>query len=205
MTTICPVPPTTRGLSEQAQSRTDWELVRAAQCGDVDAFGELYERHHPGVFAYVLVLVHDRPLAEDLASETFCRALRAIRSVSERHSDPGTWLFAIARNLVLDHWKRARSRREMSDTPTVEGAGETHTDLRPNPEQRALQSEDHTLLAALLARLNPAHSTCLVLRYGLGLSIKEIAARLDRTPGATTTLIGRALGRARELNVRAAA
>jgi RNA polymerase sigma-70 factor (ECF subfamily) len=85
-----------------------WELVAAAQQGDQNAFGQLYDRYVDVVFRFVLFRVGDRPLAEDLTSETFLRALRRISSVSYQGRDVGAWFVTIARNLVLDHVKSSR-------------------------------------------------------------------------------------------------
>src|SRR4029450_11140113 len=81
---------------------------------DQDAFGQLYDRYVDVVFRFVLFRVGDRPLAEDLTSETFLRALRRISSVSYQGRDVGAWFVTIARNLVLDHVKSSRYRLEMT-------------------------------------------------------------------------------------------
>src|SRR3712207_9047524 len=79
-----------------------WQLVKAAQEGDTDAFGVLYDQYVDMVFRYVLFRVGgDRAFAEDVTSETFLRALRSIGSVSYQGRDVGAQFVTTARHIVL--------------------------------------------------------------------------------------------------------
>src|SRR5436309_1579852 len=110
-----------------------WELVHAAQAGDSEAFGLLYDRYVSSVYRYVLFRVGDRTLAEDVTSETFLRALRRISSVSYQGRDLGAWFVTIARNLVLDHVKSSRYRLEVATAEVDDSAR-----VESGPEQRVL-------------------------------------------------------------------
>jgi hypothetical protein len=88
-----------------------WRLVTAAQAGDGEAFGQLYDRYVDTVFRFIYFRVNDRALAEDFTSETFLRALRRISTISYQGRDIGAWFVTIARNIILDHMKSARHRR----------------------------------------------------------------------------------------------
>lgn len=113
----------TRTPAEEQQVLATWEVVAAAQGGDADAFGLLYDRYVDMVFRYVLFRVNDRCLAEDLTSETFLRALRRITSITYQGKDVGAWFVTIARNIVLDHVNRVgtawSSAPRRSSTPTA--------------------------------------------------------------------------------------
>ena len=89
-------------------------LVRRAQEGDAEAFGELYDHYVTMVHRYVYHRVGDRATAEDVTSETFVRALRRIDSLSFQGRDVGAWLVTIARNIILDHVKSSRYRLEVT-------------------------------------------------------------------------------------------
>ena len=91
-----------------------WRLVTAAQDGDGEAFGQLYDRYVDTVFRFIYFRVNDRALAEDFTSETFLRALRRISTISYQGRDIGAWFMTIARNIVFDHAKSARFRLEMT-------------------------------------------------------------------------------------------
>ena len=106
-----------------------WRLVTAAQEGDGEAFGQLYDRYVDTVFRFIYFRVNDRALAEDFTSETFLRALRRIGSVNYQGRDIGAWFVTIARNIILDHMKSARNRLEITTDDTL-GA----QDRAPSPE-----------------------------------------------------------------------
>ena len=75
-------------------------LVTLAQQGDGEAFGQIYDRYVDAVYRYLYYRVGSAPLAEDLTSETFVRALRRIDSFHWQGKDIGAWFVTIARNLV---------------------------------------------------------------------------------------------------------
>ncbi|MFV2019356.1 sigma factor [Micromonospora sp. LOL_023] len=99
--------PTPHHESTSAGRDTDtvevWELVQRAQAGESEAFGLIYDRYVDTVFRYVYFRVGNRPLAEDITSDTFLRALRRIGGFTRHSHDLGTWLVTIARNLIADH------------------------------------------------------------------------------------------------------
>ena len=174
-----------------------WTLVRAAQDGDTDAFGLLYNRYLDMVFRYVLFRVGDRSLAEDLTSETFLRALRRIATVSYQGRDVGAWFVTIARNLVLDHVKSSRYRleittAEINDPPT--GANPAS-----GPENEVLAAATNAELMRCVAKLNADQQECIVLRFLQGLSVAETATIMGRNEGAIKALQHRAVRRLAQL------
>ncbi|WP_156934958.1 sigma-70 family RNA polymerase sigma factor [Pseudonocardia spinosispora] len=171
-----------------------WDLVRATQAGDQQAFGQLYDRYHEMVFRYVLFRVSDRQLAEDLTAETFLRALRRIQSVSYQGRDIGAWFVTIARNLVLDHVKSSRYRLEQTTSEIA--------DLSPSttgPEQQVLDGATHEELLRCVAKLNSDQKECIALRFLQGLSVAETARLMGRNEGAVKALQHRAVRRLAQL------
>ncbi|WP_445185937.1 sigma-70 family RNA polymerase sigma factor [Pseudonocardia sp. Cha107L01] len=171
-----------------------WDLVRATQAGDQEAFGQLYDRYHEMVFRYVLFRVGDRQLAEDLTAETFLRALRRIASVSYQGRDIGAWFVTIARNLVLDHVKSSRYRLEQTTSEIA--------DLSPSttgPEQQVLDGATHEELLRCVAKLNSDQKECIALRFLQGLSVAETARLMGRNEGAVKALQHRAVRRLAQL------
>src|SRR5919197_4895767 len=83
------------------------------------AFADVAERHLDDVYRYLLVFTRDTSLAEDLAAETFERALRSWRRFDPRRAAPRTWLCALARNAALD-WFRAEKRRRRREERAAE-------------------------------------------------------------------------------------
>ncbi len=184
-----PAPETTDSVSPAG-----WDLVRATQAGDQEAFGQLYDRYHDMVFRYVLFRIGDRQLAEDLTAETFLRALRRIGSVSYQGRDIGAWFVTIARNLVLDHVKSSRYRLEQT-TSEIQ-------DLSPStcgPEQQVLDGATHEELLRCVAKLNSDQKECIALRFLQGLSVAETARLMGRNEGAVKALQHRAVRRLAQL------
>src|SRR5579872_4584854 len=84
---------------------TDESLMQAAQGGDLDALGELFERHHRPVFQFLSRTTGDVSVAEDLVQDVFMRILR-YRHTYDPASRFQTWLFRIARNARADYFRR---------------------------------------------------------------------------------------------------
>ena len=172
-----------------------WALVKAAQCGDMAAFGELFDRYFDMVFRFALVRMNgDRAQAEDIAQETFVRALRRITSVTYQGRDIGAWFVTIAKNLIFDHVKSSRYRLEQATDDIVEHSPTTH-----GPEQQVLDGATTDELLRCIRRLNPDQQECITLRFLQGLSVAETAALMDRQEGAVKALQHRAVRRLAQL------
>ncbi|MEU4802279.1 sigma-70 family RNA polymerase sigma factor [Actinosynnema sp. NPDC023587] len=184
---------TIRGAQDDAVEEP-WDLVRAAQSGDTDAFGALYDRYVDVVFRYVLFRVGDRTLAEDVTSETFLRALRSIGSISYQGRDVGAWFVTIARNIVFDHVKSSRYRLEVT---TAEPAD--NREVTSGPEQEVLTGAANAELLKCVAQLGEDQRECITLRFIQGLSVAETAAKMGRNEGAIKALQHRAVRRLAQL------
>jgi RNA polymerase sigma-70 factor (ECF subfamily) len=172
-----------------------WDLVRAAQQGDRNAFASLYGRYVGVVFRFVLSRVGDRSLAEDLTSETFLHALRGIGSVRNQGSDVGAWLVRIARNLVLDHVKSSRYRKER----LTEEVAHLTSGVVAGPEDVVVAAVVAATRSAEVMRcvawLTAAERQCVLLRFWQGCSVTETAAVMGRSVGAVKACQHRAVRR----------
>ena len=147
-----------------------------------EALIALYDAALDDVYGYLLHRCGSPPVAEDLTSETFLAAADAVRRGSV-HELTVAWLIGVARNKLVDHWRR-REREQRSLTAV---AGE------PEPIVDALDGHIDTLTAhAVLAELGSHHRTALTLRYVDGLPVRQVAELLDRSEGATEALLVRA-------------
>ncbi|MFI6481408.1 sigma-70 family RNA polymerase sigma factor [Nonomuraea sp. NPDC050663] len=164
-------------------------LVLRAKTGDSDAFGTLYDRYLDLVYRYIYFRVGSHPLAEDLTSETFLRALRRITDFTWQGRDFGAWLVTIARNLVTDHFKSGRYRLEV---PTGEVL-DVPLDGAHIPENAVVTAlvNDHLLRA--VRDLNAEQQECIVLRFLHGLSLAETALIMGKKSGAIKALQFRAV------------
>lgn len=167
------------------------DLVERAQAGDSEAFAGLYDRYLDVVFRYISYRVGTRPLAEDLTSETFLRALRGMGGFTWQGRDFGAWLITIARNLIADHYKSSRFRLEITIADMV--STESPQDAAESPEGAVLRSFTNAALLTAVKQLNAAQQECLVLRFLQGLSVAETAKIMGKNEGAIKTLQYRAV------------
>jgi RNA polymerase sigma-70 factor (ECF subfamily) len=186
-------------------SATDQEVVVLAREGREAAYRELIRRYERPVFSLVLRMVRDRQLAEDLAQETFIKALNAIASYRPEFKF-SSWIFKIANNAAIDHLRR----REL-DTLSIDGA--PHATSAEDIEATALQVGDksETPLAELearelgtaieraIGRLRPEYRSCIMLRHVEGMAYEEIAQLLDLPLGTVKTYIHRARHELRDM------
>ncbi|WP_410791252.1 sigma-70 family RNA polymerase sigma factor [Kribbella sp. C-35] len=170
------------------------ELIRLAQAGDGAAFGRLYDRYLPSIYRYTYSKTSSRSAAEDLTSETFLRAFRAIARRPRAHLNFAAWLVTIARNVVIDHHRSGWSRLAI-----VTDEVDPQVDDSMGPEQAALASVSEAALRGALSLLPDDQRECLLLRFFAGLSISETAAAMDRTDGAVKQLQFRATNRLRRI------
>lgn len=168
------------------------EWVDRARAGDAEAFGLIYDRYLDTVFRFIYYRVGNRQLAEDLAADTFLRALKRISSFVWQGRDIGAWLVTIARNLVVDHFKSGRYRLEI---PTGDVLDADREDRGPEgcPESAAINYLTNVTLLTAVKQLTAEQQEIVVLRYLLGLSVREAAQVMGKNEGAIKALTFRAV------------
>jgi RNA polymerase sigma-70 factor (ECF subfamily) len=168
---------------DEAEASRLIALVELARSGDCEAFGMLYDHYNASVYRFIYYRVGSVALAEDLASETFFRALRSMSSFKWQGKDFGAWLMTIARNLTADHYKAGRTRLEYA----TEDMG-AHDSVTEGPETAVLASLTNEALLEALGQLPTEQQECLIMRFLQGLSIAETAKVLGRSDGAVKQL-----------------
>src|SRR4051795_12900358 len=176
------------------QVATDARLAIAASQGDDDAFAVLYERYAPRIGAYLMRLVGDEHLAQDLTQEVFVSALNRLRSARPPIA-VGPWLYRIARNASIDVHRRSQLVRQVP-LPSPEEESGTLT-WRHEPQTQAELRQWLDDLRDLLGGLSDRHRSVLVLREFEGLSNGEIAERLGVSRPAVEGLLFRARAKMR--------
>jgi len=152
------------------------------------SFAETAERHLDDVYRYLLVFTRDPSLAEDLAGETFERALRTWRRFDPARASARTWLCTIARSIALDHF-RAEKRRKNRERAVSEYEGQL------DPPELGLSPA----LERALATLSAADREVVALRIVLDVDNEAAARMLGISATACTTRLSRALKRLEEL------
>jgi len=183
---------------------TDQEVVVLARAGNEAAYRELLRRYERPIFSLVFRMVRDRELAEDLAQETFVKALNALDSYRPEYKF-SSWIFKIANNTAIDHLRR----REL-DTLSLDGS--PHAETPEAMEATALQIgnrlespleavEARELGGAIeeaIGKLRPEYRSCILLRHVEGRAYEEIAEILNLPLGTVKTYIHRARNELRE-------
>lgn len=154
-------------------------------------FDRVYADHAQAVFAFLAYRTGDRALAEDLLADTFEAALRASRRFDRRRGSERTWLTTIALNRLRDHARRraaeARAYERVS-TGTRSDGGEIDFEL----------VADRDLVMRALAALSDEERECIALRFGVDLTLKEIAGVLDEPESTVEGRVYRALRKLRD-------
>lgn len=149
----------------------------------------LFRSYHAGLVRYLARRLGDRDWAEDVAQETFVRALRQERLTNER-----SWLYAVATNLVRDQARTdQRRRRHLEMLASEERARELEA-----PETTALErAQDAAMARRALEQLSERDRNALLMREE-GLDYQEIARALELSPGSVGTTLARARRRLAE-------
>jgi RNA polymerase sigma-70 factor (ECF subfamily) len=179
---------------------TDVELVRAYRAGDVHAFEELHRRYVASIYRLVRRKLGDALLAEDIAQETFMKALRMMDRVDDSFNFGG-WVHTVARNLCFDELRRRqRDLRADSgdddDTDLLAGLPSTARGFDPVQVQES--NELRRQVWAVAQRLPEKYRLVLTLRELQDLSYRQIARSLKMSESAVETLLYRARLRFKE-------
>jgi RNA polymerase sigma-70 factor (ECF subfamily) len=166
--------------------REDLLVVRARH-GDADAFGRLYQLHLDRIYRYVYYRVGSSNEAEDLTEHVFLKAWEAIGRYESRGLPFAAWLYRMAHNAVIDHYRARRPTTSIDETFDLE-------DARQHPVASAEALFDRAELQVAIKRLNPDQQTVILLRFNEGLSHAEVGKILGKSEGAVRVIQHRALG-----------
>lgn len=183
-----------------ADSEFERRLVERARAGDGQALGQIYQRHVDRVYSFLLFRVHDADLAEDLTQDVFIQALRGLANFDWRGS-LAPWLLRIARNTLVDHWRRTARRPEKAfsaieagDDDDEEGWLDKLSDQPDDGRWGDLDPAwDREQIATAATRLTDLQQQVIALRFAAGLSIRETAEAMGRSEGAVKNLQHHAL------------
>jgi len=164
-------------------------LVRRSRSGDRGAFEDLVRRTTRLVYARLYLETGDRELAEDLLQETYLRAFRPIRQVSEP-AGFRRWLLAIAQTVAIDAFRRSHAlRRSAPRRESQEVLGETPAPPPEDPERAQMRERVRTLLQSL----PDEYRLPLMLRYIDGADYATITVQLGLSAGSLRGLLNRGL------------
>lgn len=166
----------------------------AVRDGELDALGELFERHHGPLYGFLAKLTNQRTAAEDIAQTVFQRMLK----YRHTYRDDGSftaWMYHLARRCAADHFRKTNHAPRATDPADLQ----EHADHTPHAAQSATARDDHELLHAALARLDRDDREVLLLSRFQELSFAEISGILECSVGAAKVRAHRALRELRDI------
>jgi RNA polymerase sigma-70 factor (ECF subfamily) len=180
------------------QNINDAELIKRAQnrrgkpTAGAEAVGELYDRYQESVFRYIWSRVSNPQLAEDLTGDVFTSMVVNLPKYRYTGAPFKAWLYSIARNLVIDNYRKASSRNQLP----IEKAADLSTD-KDGPAQIVENQIFIEQIQTALQELTPYKQDVLILRFIVGLPLQEVASILGKTTGSIKITQHRALNKLR--------
>src|SRR3978361_1647926 len=162
-------------------------LVDRAQKGDRSALEELYLLHFDRIYSYLHVSVGNKHDAEDLTTQTFLKMLESIGRFRWQSAPFSAWLFRIAHNLAMDHFRARRRWPPEEEVPEPPGSEE------PSAELEAMQSIGRQSMLELIDKLSHEQQQVLTLKFVFNFANADVAKILDKSEGAIKSLQHRAL------------
>ena len=166
---------------------SDLDLITCAQGGSVDALGELYDLHHESIFRYLWLRLGDQQAAEDLTGDVFMRMLTALPNYQSIGLPFRAWLYRIAHNLLVDHFRKTNNRVLVPLEEIEEQSDES------DPASATDQKLGAARMNHALSQIDENQREVIVLRFVIGLSLREVTLAVGRTEAAVKSLQHRGL------------
>jgi RNA polymerase sigma-70 factor, ECF subfamily len=175
-------------VAEEATAAVDVRrLVDRAQQGDREALEELYLMHFDRIYSYLQMSVGNRHDAEDLTNQTFVKMLESIDRFEWRKVPISAWLFRIAHNLAMDHFRSGKRWQPEEEPPEPVGSEQR------SAEEEALHSIGRQSMLEMIEGLSTDQQQVLTLKFVFNFSNADAATILGKTEGAIKSLQHRAL------------
>lgn len=184
-------------VNSTARLDTDLDLVRRAQQGDSDAFASLFYAHKPRIYSVCLRMTNNTAEAEDLTQDAFLQVFRKLATF-RGDSALSTWLYRIAVNTVLMHFRKKALRQISLDEPYNQDARLVRREYG-SKDDRLTGSVDRIALTRAIKELPAGYRTIFLLHEVEGYEHQEIAQLLHCSVGNSKSQLHKAKLRIREL------
>ena len=171
------------------------DLIQKAQEGDPIVVSALYERYQRGIYRYLYYRVGDPQTAEDLTSEVFLRMIEALSNYDNQNISFQAWIFQIARNLSIDHYRKMGVRRDVQ-------LEDNYPELGDEPLELIAQELTSEKLSHALVELPDNQRDVIIMRFISGMPTGEVAQVLHKSEDSIKGLQRRALLALREILVK---
>jgi RNA polymerase sigma-70 factor (ECF subfamily) len=170
-------------LQKEIRDQRQRILLRLAVRGSEDAFKRLYRELFMPVARYIQIRVHNREEAEDICANVFRNFLLHLDSFDPKRGSVMTWVVTMARNAVIDHYRRARPGCEGMECLS-RNLTDTLADEQPGPLQAIINNEEIERVRRLLDRQPAEIREMFSLRFDQGLRVREVAEVMGLSPDA---------------------
>jgi len=170
-------------------NQTDYELIKQYIGGNSSSLDVLINRHKNKVFSYILMVVKNRELAEDIFQDSFIKVIKSLHA--GRYKEEGrfvSWVMRIAHNLIIDHYRKDKHLKTISDDDSEVPLFNSIKFSDDTIEQVLVSDQVNSDVKQLVEQLPDEQKEVIVLRYYYDLSFKEIA---DHTDVSINTALGR--------------
>lgn len=173
----------------EAKRMSDQELIQQYLSGNDIAIEKLINRHRTKVFTYIVLVVKNQQLAEDIFQDTFIKVIRSL--VDGKYKDNGrfvSWVIRIAHNLIIDHFRKEKQINTLSNDDYEADIFNSKKFSDQNIEDLMIKDQITNDVRQLVDELPEEQKQVILLRHYGGLSFKEIA---EQTDVSINTALGR--------------
>lgn len=168
----------------------DTQIIKKIQQGETEEFGRLYDSYIEKIYKFVYYKTHHKETAEDIVSLVFIKAQKKIQNFDLSTGTFQSWLYTIARNTVIDHYKTKKHDSNIEDAWDLSSDEniELDTDMKMSLEK----------LETYISKLKSDQRDILIMRLWQGLSYKEIAEALGKSEASCKMTFSRSIKKLRE-------
>ena len=165
----------------------DWLLLRRIASRDAQALADLYDVHSGAIYSLALRILRNQKSAEVVVQHTFVSVWEKAERYGPKLASVSTWLFAIARNLAIDEWRKESRSREVALGEEIPDAADRSE--QKNPLSKAIQGQRREIILRALSEIPEEQKQAIYLAYYDGLSHRQIAETLEQPLGTVKTRI----------------
>ena len=172
-------------------TESDEKLMEYIQRGNRKAFEKIYDRYKDRIYGFIMNMTNNQQIAQDLSHDVFLKVMRKAEQFSNEYKF-STWIFTIAKNTTLDHFKKKSEVTHGLDKEQNQNWIDATVDPDADIEMKAIEKADREIVKKCLENLKPDHKEVLLLRIYSELSYDEITKIMDKSLSSIKSLINRA-------------
>ena len=153
-----------------------------------EQFGQIYDKYISKIYRFVYIKVESEETAQDITSKVFLKGWEAFKGQKDTIKNPGAFLYQIARNAVVDHYRAKGRLKEISTDASPE-----MVDPRADAQDQAILSADINAIKKSINKLDPEYQDIIIWHYLDDMPIADIAKLIDRPDGTVRVMLHRGL------------